>query len=159
MAEKPRPAPVITRSRAVWLGEKRFETGPQGRTHTIDAGALVAPGPVETLLGAVATCSAVDVLEILAKRRTPVEALRIEVAAERRPVAPRRVRRLELEYHIDGAGIDRVHAERAVRLALGKYCSVAASISGDIVVTARVVTNGQAAPSMSLQVWCAPDTE
>src|ERR1043166_3416452 len=113
MAETTTPAPVISRSRAVWLGDKRFEAGPQGRTHVIDGGALEAPGPVETFLGAIAACSAVDVIAILAKRRTPIESLRIEVAAERRPVAPRRVRRLELEYHVDGQGIDRIHAERA----------------------------------------------
>jgi putative redox protein len=148
---------VITRTRARWIGEKKFETGPDGRTHLIDAAASVAPGPVEAFLGAIATCSAVDVLDILSKRRTPVERLEIDVQAERRPIAPRRVRGLNITYSLDGTGIDVVHAERAVKLALQKYCSVAASISADITLSATVNVNGLAGSPMILAVWCPAD--
>ena len=36
-----------------------------------------------------------------------------------------------------------VHAERAVQLAFDKYCSVAASLAPDIVVTTMVELNGE----------------
>src|SRR3954463_8204397 len=87
------PAPVISRTEVTWRGERLFDAGPAGRTHRIDAGAKEAPGPVETLLNAIATCSAIDVIDIIAKRKTPVERMTIRVAADRRPEAPRRVRR------------------------------------------------------------------
>src|SRR2546430_17588114 len=105
-------APVITRTEATWRGERLFDAGPAGRTHRIDAGAKEAPGPVETLLNSIATCSAVDVVDIMSKRKTPIERMTIHVTAERRPEAPRRVQRLELELRTDGAGIEREHAQR-----------------------------------------------
>ena len=80
--------PVITTSRAVWRGEHRFEAGPEGRTVPVDADSKTAPGPVETLLNAIATCSGVDVLDILAKRRTPAERFMVNVTATRRSEAP-----------------------------------------------------------------------
>jgi putative redox protein len=150
-------APVITRTRAVWLGEKRFEAGPTGRTHIIDAGAKSAPGPVETLLGAIATCSAVDVLVILEKQRTPVEAMSIEVTATRRPKAPRRVVKLEVVFHLDGAGIEGEPAARAVQLSMERYCSVASSLSPDIEVLASVVANGQRSEPARLRIWAPPE--
>ena len=101
------PAPVITRTEVTWRGERLFDAGPAGRTHRIDVEAKEAPGPVETLLNALATCSGIDVIDIIAKRKTPVERMTIHVAAERRPEAPRRVRHLDIEFRIDGAGIER----------------------------------------------------
>ena len=87
-----RPAgPCHREDEVTWRGERLFDAGPAGRTHRIDASAKEAPGPVETLLNAIATCSSVDVIDIIAKRKTPVERLAVTVAAERRPEFPRRV--------------------------------------------------------------------
>jgi putative redox protein len=130
-----------------------FDAGPAGRQHRIDANAKQAPGPVETLLNAIATCSAVDVVDIMNKRKTPVERMTIRVAAERRPEAPRRVRRLDIEFQIDGAGIERDHAERAINLSFERYCSVASSLSPDIVTEIRLTLNGEQFPSMRQQIW------
>jgi putative redox protein len=147
--------PVITTSRAIWRGEHRFEAGPEGRTVMVDADAKVAPGPVETLLNAIVTCSAVDVIDILAKRRTPVSNFEIRIRAERRKEAPRRVERLEIEFHIDGDGIEAEHAERAIELGLEKYCSVSASLAPDIVSESRLVLNGQEYPARRRAMWKA----
>jgi putative redox protein len=146
-------APVITRTEVTWRGDRSFDAGPAGRTHRIDVNAKEGPGPVETLLNAVATCSAADVIDIIAKRNTPVERLVIRVAAERRPEFPRRVRHLTLEFQIDGAGIERVHAERAIQLSFERYCSVAASLAPDIVTEAKLTLNGEAFPAVPQKVW------
>ena len=135
--------PVVTKSRALWRGAHIFEAGPEGRTAPIDGDAKSAPGPVETLLNAVATCSAVDVVDILTKRRTPPSHLEILVTATRRSIAPRRVQELEFEYRIDGTGIEVEQAERAIELAFDKYCSVAASLAPDIIAQSRLVLNGE----------------
>lgn len=147
------PGPVITRSEAIWRGDRSFDAGPQGRTHRIDVAAKEAPGPVETLLNALATCSAIDVIDILAKRKTPVEKMSIHIAAERRPQAPRRVMYLEIEYRIDGAAIEREHAERAVQLSYERYCSVAASLAPDIIAETRVTLNGEAGAASRREAW------
>ena len=151
--------PVITTSRAVWRGERLFDAGPEGRSVVVDANARTAPGPVETLLNACATCSGVDVIDILEKRRTPIERLEVRVSATRRPMAPRRVQRLELEFHIDGALIEAEHAERAIQLSFEKYCSVAASLAPDIVAESVLVLNGTRFPPRPRQMWQASGEE
>ena len=145
--------PVITKTRAVWRREHRFDAGPDGRTAAVDADSKTAPGPVETLLNALATCSAVDVLDVLAKRRTPAERLVVNVAATRRAEAPRRVERLDLEFVIDGAGILVEHAERAIQLSFEKYCTVAASLAPDIVAETTLVLNGERQAAHARQIW------
>lgn len=147
------PAPVITRTEVIWRGDRLFDAGNAGRTHRIDANAKEAPGPVETLLNALATCASIDVIEIIAKRRTPVERMSVRIAAERRPEAPRRVRRIDIEYNIEGTGIEREHAERAIQLSFERYCSVAASLAPDIVARARLTLNGETGGQISQEIW------
>jgi putative redox protein len=139
MTEK-RPLNVV---RATWAGERRFETGrPGGPVALIDGDAHAGQSPPDALLSALATCSAIDVVDILAKRRTPVERLTVDVAGERRESAPRRFVHLTLTFTVDGQGVEALHAERAVALAFEKYCSVAASLAPDIVAETVVVVNG-----------------
>jgi putative redox protein len=145
--------PVVTRSEITWRGERLFDAGPAGRTHRIDANAKEAPGPVETLLNAVAACASVDVIEIIGKRRTPVERLTVRIEGERRPEAPRRLRRLTIEYDIEGTGIERDHAERAIQLSFERYCSVAASLAPDIIAEARLTLNGEAGDAIRQKIW------
>lgn len=147
--------PVVTKTRATWRGDHRFDAGPEGRTAPIDADSRSAPGPVETLLNALATCSGVDVLDILAKRRTPVERFAIDVIATRRTEAPRRVERLEITFHVDGTDIAAADAERAIELSFEKYCSVAASLAPDIRTETTLVLNGERHPPRQRTIWAS----
>ncbi len=144
---KPAPRPStgnpIAKSRAEWRGDLLFQVGVGERTHTIDGRSKTAPSPVETLLGAVGTCAANDVVEILAKQRTPAQKLAVDVLATRRAEFPRRVETLEVTFTIDGEGIERAQAERAIDLSIQRYCTVAASLAGDIDMTSVLVLNGQ----------------
>jgi putative redox protein len=153
MTSSAKPKPVITTSRAVWRGERRFDAGPAGRTAPVDADSRTAPGPVESLLNAITTCSGVDVLDILEKRRTPVERFEVHVSATRRAEAPRRVERLALEFHIDGPDVEEEHAERAIQLSFDRYCSVAASLAPDIVVESTLILNGDRFAPRPRSIW------
>lgn len=119
-----------------WDGEHRFDAGRLGSQQTIriDADATTGPGPVDTLLSALAACTGVDVVDILEKRRTPVQGLTIEVAGERASSVPARLVRIHITYKMRGAGIERVHAERAIELAVTKYCSVRDSLDAQMPV-------------------------
>ena len=131
--------------RAAWAGDHRFDTGRVGgTTGRIDGSGATGQTPPDALLSALATCSAIDVVDILAKRRTPAERLSVDVTWTRRAEMPRRFETIALTYSVDGAGIERVHVERAVHLAFEKYCSVAASLGPDIVVESAVTLNGVA---------------
>ncbi len=138
------PVKPVNMIHAVWKGGSRFDAGRVGQPQIrIDATAETGPGPVDTMLCGAATCSAVDVVDILAKRHTPVSALEVEVVAERRATHPRRVVVMDITYHVTGADVERVHAERAVALSLERYCSVMSSLAPDIVVHSVVVLNGE----------------
>ena len=137
--------PTTTTVHASWRGARRYEIGrPGGPAVPIDAAGETGLGPVDTMLGALASCSAIDVVDYLAKRRTPAERAEVRVDAERRGSAPRRLVRARLEFAIDGAGIERAHAERAIALSFQTYCSVSASLATDLVIESRLVLNGVA---------------
>jgi putative redox protein len=129
----------------VWRGDERFDAGrPGGPTLRLDGTGATGQGPVDALLSALAACGSIDVAQILAKRRTPVATMAIAVTGHRAEVTPRRLEHVRLDYAITGDGIDRVHAERAVYLALGKYCSVRDSLARDIVIEVSIALNGEA---------------
>lgn len=108
----------------------------------IDGNREAGPGPVEALLGSLAACSAIDVVDYLEKRRTPASRLDIAVVAERNATPPRRVIRARLEFTIDGDSIDATHAERSIALAFSTYCSVAATFARDVELSTRLTLNG-----------------
>lgn len=115
-----------------WTGDHRFDVGrPNGPVMHLDASGTTAPGPVDALLGALASCVSVDVVDILAKRRTPVETLAIDVIAQRANDIPKYLTHATLAFTIGGMGIDRPHAERAIELSVTKYCSVRDSLRPD----------------------------
>jgi putative redox protein len=136
-------APVITTTRARWEGQMLFTAGRDARTHAIDGNSKQAPSPVETLLNALACCTGSDIFEFMEKRRTPMTAMEIDVVATRRAEFPRRVMQLELTFTIDGPNVEREQAERAIRVSFENYCTVAASLAGDIELTSILVLNGE----------------
>ena len=139
--------PTSTTVHATWRGDRRYEIGrPGGPAVTIDAAGEEGLGPVDTLLGALAACSAIDVVEYLAKRRTPATRVDVRVDAERRQTAPRRVLQARLEFAIDGEGIDIAHAERAIALSFQTYCSITHTLAPDVRLESRLVLNGESRP-------------
>jgi len=140
----PTPAPKPPNHvRVSWAGGRRFDAArPGGVAIRMDTTGETGPGPVDTLLGALAACTAVDVVEIMEKRRTPLAELAVDVIAHRVQSIPRRLDRVRLAYTLGGEGVERVHAERAVELAVAKYCSVRDSLAPDIVIEYEVTVNG-----------------
>ena len=126
-----------------WRGEHRFDAGrPGGPAVRIDASAQTGPSPVDSVLIALGTCTSVDVVDILAKRRTPVASLTVDVQAARADATPKRVIGALLTFTITGEGIDRAHAERAIDLSVTKYCSVRDSLDPSLPVRWALVLNG-----------------
>lgn len=118
-----------------WQGGMRYRGGPAGGPDMVlDGERSAAPSPVDSLLVALASCSAIDVVEILNKRRTPPADVRISVEFDRAAEPPRRLTRVHLRYLV-AADSDRVHVERAISLSFEKYCSVSTSLAPDISVS------------------------
>lgn len=133
----------IGHSHSVWQGGLRFVAGIGERVHAIDGNSKTAPSPVETLLNAFGTCAGSDVVDFLEKRRTPVTRLEVDIAAARRGEHPRRITAVEMTFTMDGPDIELEQAERAIHLSFEKYCTVGASLAGDIALTSVLVLNGQ----------------
>jgi putative redox protein len=133
-----------------WQGARRFEAGrPGGPAVRVDGDAEIAPSPVDMLLGALATCASVDVVDILAKRRTPVATLEVEVEGTRADGTPRRLTHVLLAFRITGDGIEREQAERAIELSITKYCSVRDSLDPDLPIDWTLTLDGAPASKTS----------
>lgn len=127
-----------------WAGEHRFDGKRQSDgspSIRMDASGRTGPSPVDTLLCALAGCTGVDVVDILAKRRTPVESMSVDVEGERSGGVPGRVTRIHITYNIIGKGIEKEHAERAIDLAITKYCSVRDSLDPNMPVNWELKLN------------------
>ena len=127
---------------ARWTEGEAFDAGEPGKTSVrIDGMKVSGPGPVDMLLSALATCSAIDVVSIMSKRRTPLSSLEIDVRGERASTVPARLTSIAMIYRLAGEGIDRESAERAIDLALNKYCSVRDSLDPSIPIEWTLVLN------------------
>ncbi len=131
-----------------WLGEQRYlGVAASGHQLLIDNSAVkVGVSPMEALLGALATCTAYDVVEIMKKRRTPLERYRIEVQGERAETDPKRYTRIRVRHIAAAPGLSLEALSRAAHLSHEKYCSVAASLSGDIEIIVEAVLESEVAP-------------
>jgi putative redox protein len=86
------------------------------------------PLPMELVLIALGSCTAMDVTGILRKMRAPFTGLTVTVRGERVDEHPRVFSAIELEYAVRGAGLDPAMVERAIRLSQERYCSVSAML-------------------------------
>lgn len=127
-----------------WIGGKQF-VGIDSTCHSVvlstpDEGVGIKPS--ELLLIAVASCSAVDVVEILTKKRMPLTQLEISSIGEQETEAPWTFRKIHLNFRLSGRGLTEKAVEQAIHLSHEKYCSVAATIRA----TAEITTSFEILP-------------
>src|ERR1700727_1075063 len=84
---------------------------------------LEGPTPMEAVLMALCSCTSVDVVSILQKKRQPLTSLTVSATAEQAAAPPRVFTKITLTYRIGGA-VSKKAAEDAVELSKNKYCSV-----------------------------------
>ncbi len=103
---------------------------PSGHSILLDADHAreSAPTPMELLLVALGSCTGVDVVSILAKKRQAVSAYRVEVRGERRDEHPRSFKRMKVHHIVTGRNISEQSVAQAIQLSEEKYCSVAATL-------------------------------
>jgi putative redox protein len=112
---------------------------PSGHAQTIETNSArsSAATPMELLLIALGSCTGVDVIAILKKKRQRVTSYRIEVSGERREEFPKSYTRLYVKHIVRGHGVAEAAVARAIELSETKYCSVAATLRG----SAEIVTS------------------
>jgi putative redox protein len=129
-----------------WINDRNFVGIDSGNHSVVLSGQADGIGvkPSEMLLVALASCSAVDVVEILAKKRLKLTLLEVTTTGERDPEPPWPYRRIHLKYRLGGEGLTPKAVEHAITLSQEKYCSVAATVRGVAQITSEyeIVSSG-----------------
>jgi putative redox protein len=112
---------------------------PSGHAQAIETNSerASAATPMELVLIALGSCTAVDVISILKKKRQQVTDYRVEVSGARREEHPHSYTRLDVKHVVRGHAVSEQAVARAIELSDTKYCSVAASLRG----SAEIVTS------------------
>ncbi len=113
--------------RAVHQGEMRVHVGVREHLLKLDYPASEGrdPTPLELLLASLAACAANTLNLVLCRKMgVDVEALEVEVRAERRTEHPTVLTEIELIYHLGVQAIDPQVVDRAVRMAEDQLCPV-----------------------------------
>ena len=121
-----------------WLpGGKRFiSTDSTGHSVVMSsAKENIGMKPSELILSALAGCSSVDVVDILAKKRTPLSHLEVKVTAEQDIDPPWTFRKIHMTFFVKGEGLTEKSVSQAIELSEQKYCSVAATLRGVAEIT------------------------
>lgn len=90
--------------------------------------------PVETVLVALGSCTAMDVVSIAAKKRQAIDAYRIHVRGHQRTEYPQVFTEIEVVHEVTGRDISEAAIRRSIELSATKYCPVNAMISSGATV-------------------------
>ena len=117
-------------AKAKWDRELRFEGAGGNTAHAVmmDGDSKVANSPMDLVLIALCGCTAVDVVNILQKKREPFTTVEVSAEAEKAPTPPRVYTKIKLRYRVGGK-VSPKAVDDAVRLSEEKYCSVAAMLN------------------------------
>lgn len=113
-------------ARADWKHDEVFQgTTEDGKTIILDGDSAHAhgPSPMQAVLVALCSCTSVDVVNILKKKRQDLTALRVTAHAAQAETPPRIFTNIKLTYSVSGR-LSRKAVEDAVSLSKNKYCSV-----------------------------------
>jgi len=84
---------------------------------------------MELLLVGLAGCTGVDIVDIMAKIKESLKALKVRVRGKRSEDFPKIYKEIEITYLIWGEGIKSKSVEQAIQLSEDKYCSVGVMLS------------------------------
>lgn len=99
------------------------------------------PRPMEMLLVALATCSGMDILAILRKKRQDITAYEVRVLGERTEDHPKIFVEIAVEHIFTGHAIRPQAVQRAIELTEERYCGASAMLgkTAKLTHTFRVV--------------------
>jgi len=119
--------------RVEWSKEKGF-IGYDSKNNALKIGKENF-SPMELLLISLAGCTAIDIVEILTKMRKNVKEIKVYVEGERNEEYPRYWKKAKIKYEIISDDVTNSDVEKAIKLSMDIYCSVAATISGKTEIT------------------------
>jgi putative redox protein len=115
-----------------WVKEKTF-IGTDSGNHSIVISTKdddLGVRPSEMVLLALASCTAVDVVEILSKKRMPLESMDILIDSVQDPDPPWAFQKIHMKFRLKGKNLTEAAANQAINLSEDGYCCVAATLRG-----------------------------
>lgn len=91
-----------------------------------------APRPTELLLAAIAGCTAMDVVDILRKKRQTVASYAVEVSGVQRDEPPPHVFLEITVLHTVAGEVETESVRRAIELSALRYCTVSAQLASGV---------------------------
>jgi len=128
---------TLNRIDDAYLMEAKNESGNTVQTDGSPAigGGNQAMRPMQMLLVSLGGCSSIDVISFLKKQRQDLRDIQIEINGQREEGAvPSLFQKIHVFFKLFGA-IDDKKAERAVRMSMDKYCSVAKMVEKQAEIT------------------------
>ncbi len=86
--------------------------------------------PTELLLMSIASCTAIDMLNILQKMRIELTRVEVHIEGGQRDDYPKYFDRMKLKYILSGKNLTEDKARKAIDLSMDKYCSVSQTVKG-----------------------------
>jgi putative redox protein len=90
--------------------------------------------PVETVLAALAACSAMDVISIASKKRQAITAYEVQASGSQRDEYPQVYTEIDIVHVVRGNHLSEAAIRRAIELSATKYCPVSAMVSAGATV-------------------------
>jgi len=126
---------MTTTAQVAWVEGMQF-VGEAGSGHAIvldgrpeNGGRDTGTRPMELVLVALASCTAMDVKHILMRMRQDMTGLQVKVQAEQDAEHPKVYTDIRLEYVVRGRNLSDKAVADAVRLSQDKYCPISAMLA------------------------------
>ncbi len=119
-------------AKVTWFGARQF-VGVDSSKHSVvvsseDEDNGTGMNPLELMLVALGSCTAMGVVDILQRKRQDVRSFEVNVSGEMEQGPPRGIRSINVDYIIEGSDISEKAVEDAIQLSLEKYCSVSGTL-------------------------------
>jgi len=99
--------------------------------------------PVEYHLGAIAGCTAIDVITMLDRSGIFPDSFKVEISGKRKETHPKIFENINIIYKMKGKDIPPKKVRLAVRASSEKYCSVSLSMKDEIQMAHELYVNGE----------------
>jgi putative redox protein len=116
--------------------DARFGSGTVAIYDVLDGEDRAGPSPTESILGALAACTAMDVASILRKKRQVVRSYEIAVVGQKSDEHPKVYTSIVVEHRVAGF-VDAEALRRSVELSATSYCPVSAMLSASVRIEHR----------------------
>jgi putative redox protein len=126
-----------------WEGKMHFRSDVNDHTIHMDkklkhGGDDFGPRPKPLILSAIGGCTGMEIISILEKMRLSIEGLEVDVTAELTDTQPKMYKTVHIIFMLRCRNTDRVKIERAVSLAVDKYCGVVAMVRQFAILTTEI---------------------